>query len=144
MNADMKAEMEAAAEQLLESITTSRAKLTERLERWDILTASALVGEQWVVCTPRAMATYKLITIRQLGDGQAEYESRHCHLADAPLYSEEHGQKVLDVQRSIRIGQELVLMHIREAITTSLEVLDSQEVSAKTFLAEQARAKQDE
>lgn len=131
MNADMKA----AATQLIESFTTSRAKLTESLERWDSLTASALVGEQWIVCTPDAMATYKLITVRQLGNGQAEYKSELCHLADAPLYSQGNGQKVLDVQRSIRIGQELVLMHIREAITTNLKMLDTQEVAVREAMA---------
>lgn len=139
----MNASMKEAAEQLLKTIATSRAKLTERLERWDSLTASALVGEQWVVCTPLAMATYKLITLRQLGDGQAMYESQICHLADAPLYSEEHGQKVLEVQRSLRVGQELILMHIREAIITTLEVLDDQEVSAKEFLTRTEREAQE-
>ena len=134
----MSTDMKAAAEQILETLASSRATLTERLERWDSLTATALVGQQWVICSPDSMAAYKLITLRELGNGQAEYESRFCSLADAPLYSERASQKVLEVQRGLRAGQELAAMHIREAITIKLQALEDEEACIREALAKMA------
>lgn len=135
MNTTTNAAVKAAGEQLLKSLSTSRAALTERLTNWDRMTQSALVGEQWIICTPDASNAYTLKTLRDLGNGQSEFSSDFCKIENAPLYSKEDGQKVLARQLELRQGQELVLMHIREAITKNLEAIDTLEQEAKSGLA---------
>lgn len=135
MNTTTNAAVKAAGEQLLNSIATSRAALTERLTNWDRMTQSALVGEQWIICTPDASNAYTLKTLRDLGNGQSEFSSDFCKIENAPLYSKENGQKMLARQLELRQGQELVLMHIREAITKNLDTLDMLEQEAKSGLA---------
>ncbi len=130
----MTADMKGTIQQLIETLSTSRTKLTERLERWDILTASALVGEQWIICTPEGSCAYKLTPV-----APRRYASECCSIDDAPLYGKEEGEKVLKYQIETRNGQNLVLMHIRDALVTDIGNVKRQEVLAKQALAKMER-----
>lgn len=131
----MNTEAKAAASQLLESITSTRTQLKERLDNWESLTRSALVSSQWVICTPDAIASYKLTKIRELAGGQAEYSSEICPLANAPLYAQGVAEQVLKLQLQLRKGQKLVMMHIRDAILAKLRMLDAQLEGIKEAMA---------
>ncbi|WP_270820457.1 hypothetical protein [Aeromonas sp. Y311-2] len=120
---------------LLDDLSSSRNALNERLAQWERLTRSALVGEQWIICTPDALAAYKLVTVKALGNGMSEFSSEFCSLQNAPLYSQKRGKEVLARQQELRADQELVLMHIREAITKRLASIDSVEAAVRAGMA---------
>lgn len=131
--AAMTSEAKAAIQQMIETLSSSRKSLQARLTNWDETTA--LVGEQWIVCTPDAACAYKLTPIAPLGDGKKRYASECCSIVAAPLYSKEKGEEVLKYQVETRGGQSLVLMHIRDALVTDLNNVTGQENLARKALA---------
>lgn len=131
----MNAAHQETIEQLIETLSTSRVSLSERLARWNETTQSALVGNQWIICTPDASCAYKLTKHEDAGDGKVRYTSEICRIEDAPLYGKEDGEAILAYQVETRGGQELVLMRYPDALAIDLQNTERQEAIAKTALA---------